>query len=187
MPSLNTTIENPINGERVTFLVTGQETNGEFEKVKVELPAGASGPPLLYHLAFTEAFEVLEGQLDVSIGGKQHHSVLTAGEKALVPLNTVHRFWNSSNAPTVFTVEVRPARQFEKMMRALCGLAKDGKVNKTGPTNIWEFALFVELAESFVLGPPQFLQRGMFGLLARIARWKGYDPEFSQYTKPQAK
>lgn len=184
MPSLDTTIVNPLSGERVTFLVTGQETNGEFEKIKVELPPHASGPPLCYHLAFTEAFEVLEGQLDVSIGGKKHHSVLAAGEKAFVPLSTLHRFWNNSNAPAVFMVEIRPASQFEKMMRAGIGLANDGKATKNGPSNIWEFALFIKLAESYISGPPLFLQRAILGLLARIAMWKGYDPEFSQYTKP---
>ncbi len=187
IPSLNQTIVNPYNGERVTFLITSQETNGEFLKAKVELPASALGPPLVFHLAFTETFEVLEGQLDVSIGGKQHHRVLTAGEKTLVPLNTLHRFWNSSNAPSVFTIEVRPASRFEELMRTLFGLGNDGKVNKAGiPTNIWEFVLFTELSESYIKGPPVFLQKVIFGLLARIARLKGYDPDFPQYTKPQA-
>jgi mannose-6-phosphate isomerase-like protein (cupin superfamily) len=184
-PSLPATIENPFNGERITFLVNGQETNGEYVKAKIELPAEATGPPMVYHLAYTEAFEVLQGQLDLAIGGKKDHRVLAAGEKAFVPLSTLHRFWNSSNEPAVFIVEVRPARQFEAMMRAICGLANDGKANKAGPTNIWEFALFIILSESYVMGPPIFLQKGLFSLLGRIARWKGYDPDFSQYTRPQ--
>jgi hypothetical protein len=32
---------------------------------------------------------------------------------------------------------------------------------------------------------PLFLQKGIFGALARIARWRGYDPEFSKYTNPE--
>ena len=28
------------------------------------------------------------------------------------------------------------------------------------------------------------MEKGIFGALARIARWRGYDPEFSKYTKP---
>jgi hypothetical protein len=89
----------------------------------------------------------------------------------------------SNNTPVVFTVEVRPARQFEATMRTIFGLGNDGRVNKAGiPTNIWEFALFNVMSETFVPGPPIFLQQAIFGLLARIARWKGYDPDFPQYT-----
>jgi mannose-6-phosphate isomerase-like protein (cupin superfamily) len=186
MPSLNRTIVNPYNGERVTFLTTSQETNGEFLRAKVELPASALGPPLVFHLAFSETFEVLEGQLDVIIGGKNNHRVLTAGEKALVPVNTLHRFWNSSHAPSVFMIEVRPASRFEELMRTLFGLVHDGKVKSGMPNNIWEFALFTILSESYIQGPPVFLQKVIFGLLARIARMKGYDPDFPQYTRPQS-
>jgi mannose-6-phosphate isomerase-like protein (cupin superfamily) len=184
MATLDQTIENPINGERVTFLVTSQETNGEFVKAKIELQPEALGPPLHYHLAFTEAFEVLQGRLDVAIGEKHNHSLLMAGQTAHIPINTVHRFWNSSNVPTAFVVEIRPARQFEKALRAAFGLARDGKVNKVGvPSNIWELALIFELSESFLPGAPLVLQKGIFGLLTKIARWKGYDPVFSKYTR----
>ncbi len=34
------------------------------------------------------------------------------------------------------------------------------------------------------MGMPLSLQKGIFGALAKIARWRGYDPEFSEYTKP---
>ena len=36
------TIENPITGERMTFLTTAQETGGEFAKIKDEIPAGSA-------------------------------------------------------------------------------------------------------------------------------------------------
>ena len=137
-----------------------------------------------YHLAYTEAFEVLQGSLDVCVGTKENHLVLTEGESAFVPLNTVHRFWNSSTEPVVFEVEIRPARNFEKSLRAAFGLAREGKTNDKGvPKNILELALIYELSESYIVGMPLFLQKGIFGPLAKIARWRGYDPEFSKYTK----
>ncbi len=65
------------------------------------------------------------------------------------------------------------------------GLAGDGKTNDKGvPKNILELALIYELSESYIVGMPLFLQKGIFGALARVARWRGYDPEFSKYTKP---
>jgi mannose-6-phosphate isomerase-like protein (cupin superfamily) len=179
------TVENPLSGERVTFLATAEETGGEYVRIRNEISAGARGVVLHYHLAYTEAFEVLEGALDVCVGGKENHLVLAQGESVFVPPNTAHRFWNSGTAPVVFEVEIRPARNFEKSIRARFGLVEDGKTNdKAIPKNILELALLYELSESYIAGMPLSLQKGVFGALARVARWLGYDPEFSRYTKP---
>jgi mannose-6-phosphate isomerase-like protein (cupin superfamily) len=179
------TIENRLAGERVTFLATAEETGGGYVRTRNEVAAGAAGVVMHYHLAYTESFEVVEGTLDVCVGSEENHLVLAAGEAAFVPLNTAHRFWNSGTEPTVFEVEIRPARDFEKAIRTQMGLATDGKTNDQGiPKNILELALLYELSESYVVGLPLFLQRGIFGVLARAARWRGYDPEFSRYTKP---
>ena len=59
------TIENPLTGERVTFLATAEETNGDYVRIRNETSAGAPGPVMHYHLTYTEAFEMLEGRLDV--------------------------------------------------------------------------------------------------------------------------
>ena len=112
------TIENPVTGERVTFLATTEETNGEYVRIRNETSAGAPGVVMHYHLAYTEAFEVLEGSLDVCVGTEENHLVLREGESVFVPLNTAHRFWNSSTEPVVFEVEIRPARNLENALRA---------------------------------------------------------------------
>jgi mannose-6-phosphate isomerase-like protein (cupin superfamily) len=186
MDSLPRTIENPLSGERVTFLATAEETNGEYVRIRNETSASAPGVVMHYHLTYTEAFEVLEGRLDMCVGTKENHLVLGEGESAFVPLDTAHRFWNSSTEPVVFEVEIRPARNFEMALRAQFGLVEDGKTNeKAIPKNVLELALIYELSESYIVGMPLFLQKGIFGALARIARWRGYDPEFSKYTKPE--
>ena len=180
------TIENPLAGERVTFLATAEETGGEYVRIRNEASAGAQGVVMHYHLSYTESFEVSEGTLDVCVGDEDNHLVLGEGESAFVPLNTAHRFWNSGTEPVVFEVEVRPARNFEKALRAQFGLVADGKTNdKAIPKDPFELALIYELSESFMVGMPLFLQKGIFGALARVARWRGYDPEFSKYTKPE--
>jgi mannose-6-phosphate isomerase-like protein (cupin superfamily) len=183
--SLPRTIENPLSGERITFLATAEETGGEYVKIRNETSAGAQGVVMHYHLSYTEAFEVVEGNLDVCVGSKENHRVLAGGESVFVPLNTAHRFWNSGTEPVVFEVEIRPARSFEQALRAQFGLVQDGKTNdKAIPKNVLELALIYELSESFIVGMPLFLQKAIFGALAKIARWRGYDPEFSKYTRP---
>lgn len=177
--------ENPITGVRHTFLVTGEETGGEYVRVRAELPPRAPGPPMHFHLGYTESFEVLQGRLDLYVG-KNNHVVLTSGQSAFAPLKVAHRFWNATDEPTVFEAEIRPAANFEKAIRAGDGMARDGKTNEKGvPKNLFELALAYELAESYLTGMPLFLQKGIFGALAKIARKRGYDPEFSKYTKPK--
>ncbi len=127
-------IENPLIGDRVTFLKTTEETNGEYLLAKVEL-APHGGNAMHYHLTFTEAFEVLEGRLNVDLDGR--HLVLGPGEKALVPMKSRHRFYSTSDEPVTFTVQMRPARRMEEALRVAYGLARDGKTNaKSVPTNI---------------------------------------------------
>jgi mannose-6-phosphate isomerase-like protein (cupin superfamily) len=115
------TIENPLTGERVTFLATAEKTNGEYVRIRNETSAGAPGVVTHYHLAYTEAFEVLEGRLDMCVGTKENHLVLAEGESVFVPLSTAHHFWNSSTEPVAFEVEIRPACNFEKASRAAFG------------------------------------------------------------------
>jgi hypothetical protein len=80
--------------------------------------------------------------------------------------------------------EVRPARKMEQSLRAEYGLARGGKTNKKGvPTNLFELALLYELSESYLVGMPQFLQKCVFGALARVARWRGYDPDFAKLSR----
>ncbi len=88
-------IENPITGERITFLKTSADTGGELLSVEVELPPRAKGVPMHYHLEQTERFEALEGILDVHAHGRDLR--LGPGEAAEVPPRVVHRFWNGSD------------------------------------------------------------------------------------------
>jgi mannose-6-phosphate isomerase-like protein (cupin superfamily) len=101
-------------------------------RIKNETSAGAPGVVMHYHLTYAEAFEVLKGRLDMCVGTKENHLVLAEGESVFVALNTAHRFWNSSTEAVVFEVEIRPARNFEKAVRAASGLAEDGKTNDRG-------------------------------------------------------
>jgi mannose-6-phosphate isomerase-like protein (cupin superfamily) len=125
--SLARTIENPVTGDRTTFLATAEQTNGELLKYRSEVPAGSPGVPLHYHLAFTERFEVLEGRLDIRLGERENHVVLEPGQSAFVPLDTPHRFWNESAEPVIFVTEIRPARKMEQSLRAEYGWPGTGR------------------------------------------------------------
>lgn len=184
-------IENPVTGERLTFLATGRDTAGEFTRVRFLLPPRGQGTPSHFHTMLSERFEVVSGRLNVIVEGTPDGSkgpiVLGPGESASVPPHTVHRFWNATDEETVFEAEVRPSGGFERFMRASFGLARDGMTGKSGiPRNVFELGLLMQGADVYMPGPPVAVQRTVFGALASTARRLGYLPSFERSTDPSA-
>ena len=134
-----------------------------------------------YHLHFDEQFEAIEGDLGIQLGKKK--IIVKPGDKpARAPRGSVHRFFNPGTSVVKFRALISPARQFETVMRIGYGLADDGLCNKKGlPRNIWHLALVYEIGESFLPGVPLFIQRGIFGVLAKIARAKGRHKDLEKY------
>jgi hypothetical protein len=61
----------------------------------------------------------------------------------------------------VFEVEIGPARDFEKAIRAEFVLVEDGKTtDKAIPKNILELALIYEPSESYIVVMPLFSNKG---------------------------
>jgi quercetin dioxygenase-like cupin family protein len=173
----NRVIENPVIKDKATILKSTEDTNGEYFLAKLEVAPGG-GNTLHYHPTFTEKFTVMDGQLNVSLNGEE--KVLQVGESAFVPKLAHHRFYNTSSQYATTLVELRPARNFEKAIRILYGLARDGKTNaKSLPKSIWHLALVFEYMESYTPGLP--LQRGLFGTLASVAKFLGKDRELGKY------
>lgn len=179
MNQLPRTIKHPLIGDEVSFIKTADETNGEQCLVKVILqPGGGNG--LHYHTHYDESFKVLEGKLGLQEGKKTFH--LLPGEEYTVNRNRVHRFFNDSKEPVTFLCIVAPARSFEQLLRIAYGLAEDKKVTSKGiPKNIWHLAMMFELGESYLPGVPLWLQKVIFGSLARIGKWKKADRDFHKY------
>ncbi len=150
-------ILNPISGEKVTFLKESSDTDGEYSKVLVELEPFAKGVPKHYHINFTEEFEVLEGEMMVRVGKEK--KTLKSGEKALIPINMIHAFRNYTDQHVKFTVTLRPGSVgFERSIRTLFGLARDGKCKKNGlPKSFVHLALLAKWGEGMVPWPMSIL------------------------------
>lgn len=154
-----------------TFLKTADETDDEYTLLEIELAPGG-GNPLHAHSAFTELFTVLEGELNVQLG--KEHLVLKAGDKALVPLNTNHRFYSTSERPTHFLVELRPGhRGFEQTIRIGYGISGI-KLNPI--KNLLALGVLIDMSDTGLVGLAAVF-RPVFGLLANIARRIGFAQE----------
>jgi quercetin dioxygenase-like cupin family protein len=127
-------LENPVTGDVLVFHRTSAETDGESVLVETIVRPDGFVAAAHVHPFQTERFEVLEGALGLRLGEQQ--LVARAGDVAVVPPRTPHRFWNAGESVVRFLCEVRPALQFESLIETMFTLAVDGKTNPEGcPTH----------------------------------------------------
>ncbi|MBD0276776.1 MAG: cupin domain-containing protein [Flavisolibacter sp.] len=155
--------ENPVIGDRVTFLKTAEETNGAYTLLEIDLvPKG--GNALHYHRSFSETFTAVEGELGVQAGNE--HKVLTPGASYTIAPMLVHRFYNAGDKPIRFQVELRPGHTgFENSMKIAYGLARDGLTDKKSvPKKFSHMALLITMSDTNV--------PGLLSLLMPLFKWK---------------
>jgi quercetin dioxygenase-like cupin family protein len=171
----------PNTGERMTFRKTAKETHGELLQTDWIGKAGWTTGPLHVHPYQEERFEVISGTLGSHVAGVER--IHEAGEVVLAPAGSVHRVWNAGGEEEeVHTlVEFRPALRTEDLFETLFGLARDGKTNKAGvPKNPLRLALIAHDYEDeiYLAQPPLFVQRVIFGVLAKVGRLFGYRADY---------
>jgi quercetin dioxygenase-like cupin family protein len=176
---------NPVTGER-GIVLEGPQENDE-RRLMVELYVSPGGAVVGEHLhpAITERFEVLEGRLGVKLSGRS--SEATRGDALEVPPGTWHDWWNAGDAEAVVRVTVAPGDRFSLMIATLFGLALDGRTNPKGMPNPLQLAQVArEFEDVFILRrPPRWIQRTGFGLLAPLARARGYRGHYPRYDEAE--
>ena len=168
------TIVNPVTGERIVFLETSAETNGELVAFECHVqPNGFVAKPHV-HPSQTELFEILEGSVTFKIDGQELHA--GPGDRVLVPAGRKHQFWNASGAEASFRCEVRPALEFESLVETMFALAADGKTNRKGMPNPLRLAVIARAHFDTVRlpFPPAWMQRTGLLFGAPVGRLAGY-------------
>jgi mannose-6-phosphate isomerase-like protein (cupin superfamily) len=170
------TIQNPVTGERIVFLETSRETNGEavvFETIV--RPNGFVAAPHV-HPKQAERFEIVAGSLGLRVGDEK--LVARPGDQLTIPAGTPHRFWNAGGDEVRFRCEVRPALDFERLLETMFALAADGKTNSKGMPNPLRLAVIARAHFDVVRlpFPPVFVQRLGLALAAPLGRLLGYRP-----------
>lgn len=89
---------------------------------------GEEGPEPHVHRRHTDAFYVLEGELELGLGPDLEKVRATAGAFVAAPPDVVHTFRNASDAPAVFLNVHAPSAGFVDMLRARReGRTEDGE------------------------------------------------------------
>jgi quercetin dioxygenase-like cupin family protein len=169
------TIDNPVTGERITFLETSLDTRGESLSIAWSLRAGGFLPGGAHtHPNQEERIEIYSGTLGVSVGRRKYR--LRTGEAVVVPRGVPHAWWNEGDDPVRAEVEFRPALDTESLFETLFGLARDGQVSEEGvPSSLQVVALLHEYEDELgIPWVPKRLQHTVVSLLVPLARRRGY-------------
>jgi quercetin dioxygenase-like cupin family protein len=179
-------IENPVTRERIIFLKTTRETNGELLRFEDVLPPGFSIFEH-FHPHQEERHEVLSGTLRGRVGGQERD--YAEGEKVVGPAGVPHAWRNSSSEQELHLIsEIRPPLVFETIMETSFGLARDGKTTKQGiPKNPLQLAVLVDEMRGMFYSSraPVAVQEAFLALLAVMAsvgRLLGYKAGYPEYS-----
>jgi quercetin dioxygenase-like cupin family protein len=178
------TIDNPLTGERMTFLKTTTDTNGRSFEFEFVAPPGWSVSEHI-HPHQQERTEMVSGELSGRVAGEEFR--LLPGEIRVVPSGVVHAWRNPSEEEAArFSVEFSPALNMESGFETAWALARDGKATKAGlPKNPLQLVVFANehKDEVFLTSPPIPVQKVLFavlGLLAPVGRLLGYRATYPQ-------
>ena len=156
------TLENPVTGERFSFLHTAASTGGELLAFELGLKPGGAVPLPHVHPIQTERFEVVAGRMRFRVGFR--HVTAEAGDVVEIAPGVMHGFANAGADDARVLVEVRPALAMEAMFAEVVALAKAGRMTRRGlPRNLFDLAALARRYDQEAHAP--FLSVGLQRLL----------------------
>ena len=179
--------ENKVQGDRFVVREGSEDTGGERLVGDLYVRPGGAVAGKHLHSYITERFEVLAGTVRFHLDGRDE--VAGPGRRVVVEPGVVHDWWNFGEDEAHVLVDIRPAERFELMIENLYGLANDGKANARGVPKLLPLALFARefRREGEFIRPPRIIQRLLFGVLAPVARIRGYRAIEPRYLGPTGK
>jgi mannose-6-phosphate isomerase-like protein (cupin superfamily) len=120
-------IENPVTGERIAFLRTGKETDGELLEMDDLWAQPDHWTPEHIHPAMEERWEVIAGSVSFEIGGVEQ--TVGPGDTIVAPSGTPHSARSVGEEPAHLRIQMRPALSWQEFVERLFALASDGQGN----------------------------------------------------------
>lgn len=175
MTASESTIENPVTGERIVIHRSANETGGALLAWELVLAPGGRVPSSHAHPEQEERFTVVEGRLNLRIGSRP--VIARPGQTVAVPPGTVHSFANVTSEPVRVLVETRPALAMEELLATAAAMAQQQRSAARLLPNPLYLALFMREFHREVRAPylPAPLIRLVTASVATLARWCGLD------------
>lgn len=180
--SMHVFLKNPISGVEVEILTSTVESKRNLFKIKSTMRANQlNKAPFHYHDNFSEHFQVIDGELNMTVEKDRKNLVLKAGESFLVKEKCPHTFWNNSNKPVTYIVDISPAMNFEKALKINHALAANGKASKKGtPKNVFHIAYLARLGNTWFYGYPKWLQSSIFMIISGFGQLFGINKKLEK-------
>lgn len=133
-------------GDRYTFKVSSEDTDGAYAVIDMEVQPGSGPPPHIHH-AEDELFYVLDGELTFWCNGERIAG--RPGTLVNIPRGTVHNFRNESAQVTRFLVTLVPGG-FERFF-AVIGTAVSEEHPTPPPFSEASLAKAIKIAPDYNL------------------------------------
>ena len=174
-------IEIPRTGEKIVFLKRPRDTNGELLEIEFfvrDFALAAARPHI--HTNTEERGEVIAGRARMRMG-REEQSV-GPGETLVIPPGMVHFLRREGEEYLHFRLQFRPPMKVETLFETLFGLHRDGK-NFRHPL---QTAVMAREHDTYLGGPPIWLQKPLIAALASIGRLLGYRARYEKYSGPES-
>jgi len=165
------TLENPVTGERFTFVETAATTAGARLSFELRLRPGSAVPMAHVHPVQSERFEVIDGRMRFRVGRRT--IVAGPGDVVEVAPGVTHAFANAGDRDARVLVEVRPALAMEAMLADVAAMARAGRMTRRGlPRNLLDLAVLARTYDQEAHAPflSVGLQRVLLAPLVLVAR-----------------
>jgi mannose-6-phosphate isomerase-like protein (cupin superfamily) len=173
-------IEVPRTGEKFVFLKRPRDTNGEVFEIEFfvrEFALVAARPHI--HATGEERVELIAGTARIRMGREER--ILGPGDAVVIPAGMVHSLRREGEEFLHFRMQMRPAMTTETMFETVIGLHREGK----SLTNPLQAAVLASEQDTYLSGPPIWLQKPLIALLAAVGRRFGYRARYEKYSGPQ--
>lgn len=171
MPEVNDEIR-VSEDERILFLKTARETDGELVEVRASYKPNSGKPPAHFHPNQEERFEVLSGLFRVNIGGEE--ADYRPGDTIQVPKGAVHWMFNSSDERGELLWQTRPALRTGDFFERIWTLQRKAASEDAEPSLMQLAGVLNEHRDEFRLAsPPEPIQALLIRILALVGNTFG--------------
>jgi quercetin dioxygenase-like cupin family protein len=167
-------IINARTGQKMIFLQTGTETNGQLLEIESFNPKSDMREPMHIHPRQESAAKIISGKLHFLVYGKER--IVGPGETIVIPAGAPHCFWNEDEVEAHSIQQFTPALHIDEFFESFFALANDNKLSDKGMPPFLQLPLMglKHRDEIRVTSPPWVIQLLTYWLLAPVCLLLGY-------------
>ena len=167
-------ITNARTGQRMIFLKTGYDTNGNLLEIDSYNPKTVMREPIHIHPYQESSAEIISGRLHFFVNGKEQ--IIGQGQKITIPAGAHHCFWNEDDEEAHSIQRFSPALTIDEFFETFFALSRDGKLNEKGiPAFIHASMIMLKHRNDIrVTSPPWIIQLMTYLMLTPIGWLMGY-------------